>query len=291
MNRWKDISVHIKRKIIQIAAFGFTNSQLGNFVRGSLYKGSWKQFCNPGLHCYSCPAATLSCPIGAMQAVSGSIQFQFSFYVVGVLLAIGVLMGRFVCGWICPFGLFQELLHKIPSKKYRLWKPLRYGKYLILFIFVILLPMTVTNFLGMGAPAFCQYICPSGTLFGGIPLLLTHSELLDTVGALFYWKVTVLILVIVGSIFCFRFFCKALCPLGALYGLLNKISFYHLQVDRSRCNHCGACERACKMDIDPVENPRSAECIHCNACVEACVNCAIQHKFLYKREEELKNEY
>lgn len=82
----------IKRKLIQIAAFGFTNSHLGNFAGGKLYTGKWKQFCNPGLNCYSCPAATLACPIGAMQAVAGSMQYNFSFYVVGFLLAAGVLL-------------------------------------------------------------------------------------------------------------------------------------------------------------------------------------------------------
>ena len=118
----------VKRKLIQIAAFGFSNIHLGNFKSGSLYTGSWKQFCNPGLNCYSCPAATLACPIGALQAVSGSMNFKFSFYVVGFLLAVGVLFGRAICGSFCPFGLLQELLHKIPFPKGRLPKPLRYLK-------------------------------------------------------------------------------------------------------------------------------------------------------------------
>ena len=146
----------IKRKLIQIAAFGFTNSHLGNFAGGKLYTGKWKQFCNPGLNCYSCPAATLACPIGAMQAVAGSMQYNFSFYVVGFLLAAGVLLGRFVCGWICPFGLVQELFYKIPSRKYRLPKLFTYVKYGILVLFVIVLPVTATNYMGMGKPAFCQ---------------------------------------------------------------------------------------------------------------------------------------
>lgn len=279
MNSWKEISIAVKRKVIQIAAFGFTNSQLGNYVGGKLYQGPWKQFCNPGLHCYSCPAATLSCPIGALQAVSGSMKFQFSFYVVGFLLAIGILMGRWVCGWVCPFGLLQELIYRIPTKKFRLWKPFRYGKYIILLVFVILLPITATNFLGMGAPAFCQYICPSGTLFGGIPMFFTHDELRNAVGLLFYWKILLLVVILVGSLFCFRFFCKTICPLGAIYGLLNKISIYHLQVDKSACNHCGACEKVCKMEIYPAKNPRSSECIHCGACVEVCTRCALKNSF------------
>ena len=213
----------VKRKLIQIAAFGFSNIHLGNFKSGSLYTGSWKQFCNPGLNCYSCPAATLACPIGALQAVSGSMNFKFSFYVVGFLLAVGVLFGRAICGFLCPFGLLQELLHKIPFPKRKLPKPLRYLKYAILVIFVILLPIVATDYMGMGKPAFCEFICPAGTLEGGIPLLLSNPRLRAVIGELFSLKAAILVLTIVGCMSIYRFFCKAMCPLGAIYGLLNKI--------------------------------------------------------------------
>ncbi len=266
----------IKRKLIQIAAFGFTNSHLGNFAGGKLYTGKWKQFCNPGLNCYSCPAATLACPIGAMQAVAGSMQYNFSFYVVGFLLAAGVLLGRFVCGWICPFGLVQELFYKIPSRKYRLPKLFTYVKYGILVLFVIVLPVTATNYMGMGKPAFCQYICPSGTLFGGIAMTATHPELRTAAGPLFLLKISILVLTLLACVPVFRFFCKTLCPLGAIYGLLNKISIYHLEVDKQSCIQCGKCARTCKMDVDPVAAPNSAECIRCGACAAGCPKQAIR---------------
>ncbi len=266
----------IKRKLIQIAAFGFTNSHLGNFAGGKLYTGKWKQFCNPGLNCYSCPAATLACPIGAMQAVAGSMQYNFSFYVVGFLLAAGVLLGRFVCGWICPFGLVQELFYKIPSRKYRLPKLFTYVKYGILVLFVIVLPVTATNYMGMGKPAFCQYICPSGTLFGGIAMTATHPELRTAAGPLFLLKISILVLTLLACVPVFRFFCKTLCPLGAIYGLLNKISIYHLEVDKQSCIQCGKCACTCKMDVDPVAAPNSAECIRCGACAAGCPKQAIR---------------
>ncbi len=277
-----------KRKLIQIAAFGFTNSHIGNFVSGKLYTGKWKQFCNPGLNCYSCPAATLACPIGALQAVNGSMQYNFSFYIVGFLLAVGVLFGRLICGWICPFGLIQELIYKIPSPKYKLPKIFTYFKYAILIVFVILLPIVVTDFMGMGQPAFCQYICPAGTLSGGIPMIATHSELRATTGFLFGLKITILFITIIACIFLFRFFCKTLCPLGAIYGLLNKISIYHLEVDKKACIGCGKCARTCKMDVDPVVNPNSAECIRCGACASACPKQAIQLKFGSSKQKKNK---
>lgn len=279
----------IKRKLIQIAAFGFTNSHLGNFASGKLYTGKWKQFCNPGLNCYSCPAATLACPIGAMQAVASSMQYNFSFYVVGILLAVGVLLGRFVCGWICPFGLVQELFYKIPSRKYRLPKLFTYVKYGILVVFVIVLPVTATNYMGIGKPAFCQYICPSGTLFGGIPMTVTHPELRTATGLLFLLKISILILTLLACVLIFRFFCKTLCPLGAIYGLLNKISIYHLEVDKQSCIQCGKCAHTCKMDVDPVAAPNSAECIRCGACAASCPKQAIRLGLTARKSDTAKD--
>lgn len=269
----------VKRKLIQTAAFGFTNSHMGNFIGGKLYKGSWKQFCNPGLNCYSCPAAALACPIGALQAVGGSMEFQFSFYVIGFLLAIGVLLGRFVCGFLCPFGLFQELLHKIPFPKFKLWRGFLYIKYFVLIVFVILLPIAVTNYMGIGKPAFCQFICPAGTLEGGIPLLSAHADLRQTIGSLFHLKLTILVLTILGCLSVYRFFCKTLCPLGVVYGLLNKISIYHLEVNKQQCVNCGKCSKVCKMDVNPLKNPNSAECIRCGECASACPANAIHLGF------------
>ena len=210
-----------------------------NFKEGKIFQGKWKQFCNPGLNCYSCPAASFACPIGALQAVNGSMNFNFSFYVVGILLAFGVLLGRFICGWLCPFGLLQEFIHKLPSPKLKLPKIFTYIKYIILIVFVILLPIVATNYMGMGKPAFCQYICPAGTLEGGISLLSTHPELRQTIGGLFFLKIFILILTMIGCILIYRFFCKILCPLGAIYGLMNKISIYHLEIDKHKCVNCG----------------------------------------------------
>lgn len=260
----------IRRKLIQLAAFGFTNFHMGNFKGGELYTGSWKRFCSPGLNCYSCPAASFACPIGAMQAVAGSMNYDVSFYVTGFLLAVGVCLGRFVCGWLCPFGLLQELLHHIPSPKRKLWKGFLRVKYVVLAVFVLILPVAAANYMGMGKPAFCQFICPAGTLEGGIPLLAAHAGLRQTIGPLFALKMSVLVIVIAGCILVYRFFCKALCPLGAIYGLMNKISVYHLSVDRAKCVNCGKCAAVCKMDVNPVKTPDSAECIRCGACAKVC---------------------
>lgn len=273
------IHQEVRRKIIQIAAFGYSNTYLGNFISGRIYKGEWKQFCNPGMNCYSCPAARLSCPIGAMQAVSGSIQFRFSFYVVGFVLALGVIFGRAICGFICPFGLIQELIYKLPFPKKKLRKEFTYVKYLMLLVFVLILPVVRTNAVGMGDPAFCEYICPVGTLEGGIPLLGTHPELRSMLGTLFSFKMCILIATLIGCLMVCRFFCKVVCPLGAIYGLLNKVSLYHMVIDKDRCISCGMCSANCPMDVDPVKNPNSAECIRCGKCTEQCPGQVLEIRF------------
>lgn len=278
------INQEIKRKIVQVVAFGYSNTYIGNFVSGQIYKGSWKKFCNPGMNCYSCPAARLACPIGAMQAVSGSMNFKLSFYVIGFVLALGVVFGRAICGFFCPFGLIQELIYKIPFPKKKLWKWLTYVKYVLLAVFVVIMPVTMVNELGMSSPAFCEYICPAGTLEGGIPLLSTHPELRATLGALFSVKACILIITLIGCLSVCRFFCKVMCPLGAIYGLLNKVSIYHMECNKKTCASCGKCHNVCPMDVDPVKNPNSAECIRCGKCVASCPKESLALKFVYGKK-------
>ena len=278
------INQEMKRKIVQVAAFVYSNTYIGNFVSGQIYKGSWKQFCNPGMNCYSCPAARLACPIGAMQAVSGSMNFKLSFYVIGFVLALGVVFGRAICGFFFPFGLIQELIYKIPFPKKKLWKWLTYVKYVLLAVFVVIMPVTMVNELGMSSPAFCEYICPAGTLEGGIPLLSTHPELRATLGALFSVKACILIITLIGCLSVCRFFCKVMCPLGAIYGLLNKVSIYHMECNKKTCASCGKCHNICPMDVDPVKNSKSAECIRCGKCVASCPKESLALKFVYGKK-------
>ena len=282
------------RGLFQAGAVLLTNLHLPNFLKGGIYQGKGKAVCVPGLNCYSCPAASGACPIGSFQAVVGSSKFSFSYYITGFLILLGVLLGRFICGFLCPFGWFQELLHKIPSPKIstRKLKPLRYLKYGVLLVMVILLPMLVTNQLGMGDPFFCKYLCPQGVLEGAIPLSLTNAGIRAALGKLFTWKSCVLLAVVLGSVFMYRPFCKWLCPLGAFYALLNKVSLFQMRVDTSKCVSCGACARACKMDVDITKSPNHTECIRCGMCMKACPKDAISYKFGFGdlSNNEIKNE-
>lgn len=263
-----------------------TNSYLVGFAKGKIYDGKLKNLCVPGLNCYSCPGAVAACPIGAMQAVIGSWNFKFAFYIAGFLMFIGAIMGRFVCGWLCPFGLIQELLHRIPFPKklktFRGDKALRLLKYVILVGFVILLPMFMVDILGQGAPWFCKLICPAGTLEGGTPLVLLNSAMRNTVGWLYAWKSVVLVAVIILSVIIYRPFCKYICPLGGIYSVFNRISVFRYRVDNKKCTGCGVCAKACEMGCDPVKNANALECIRCGKCKNICptgaISCGLKDK-------------
>lgn len=270
----KKITNEWKRHRVQILWALLTNSYLIGFVQGKIYKGKLKNLCVPGLNCYSCPGAAGTCPIGAMQAVIGNWNFKFAFYAAGFLMFVGALMGRFVCGWLCPFGLIQDLLYKIPfPRKLRTFKGdrlLRKLKYVVLLFFVILLPMFLVDVLGQGAPYFCKLICPVGTLEGGIPLVLLNKSMHGALGWLYAWKNVLLLFTVFLSTLIYRPFCKYICPLGAVYSVFNPISVFGYRIDREKCVGCGACAKVCKMQVNPAENPNHPECIRCGQCKKAC---------------------
>jgi polyferredoxin len=211
-------------------------------------------------------------------AISASAD-RPAFYVVGILLLFGMFLGRVVCGFLCPFGLIQELLYKIPVKKLKKNKitiKLIWLKYVILIVFVVVIPV-IYAFRKLPLPAFCKFICPAGTLEGAVMLMLhpDNAELSAMVGGLFWWKFAVLLAVLISCVFIFRSFCRFLCPLGAIYSLFSKIALLGVRVDMNRCNACGACVKTCLMDIRKVGD---SECIQCGDCIDICPEKAITFK-------------
>ena len=271
-----------KRKIMQLYFALLFNANFKGFASGNIYQGSTKQFCAPGINCYSCPGAVGACPLGSFQG-SFSADRSTLFYVGGILLLYSILFGRMICGWLCPFGLVQELLHKIPTpklKKSPVTRVLSYLKYVILVFFVLIVPIMYA-FRNTPLPAFCKYICPAGTLEGGIGLLsnAVNESYFAMLGPLFTWKFMLMVSILVGCIFIFRLFCRFICPLGALYGLFNKLSVFGVKVDNSKCTNCGLCLNHCKVDIKEVGDQ---ECIGCGECIGVCPTKAIHWKGLKK---------
>ena len=269
---WWEAHRPSKRKLIQLYSVLLYNAHLRGFIDGEIYQGKAKAVCVPGFNCYSCPGAAGACPLGSIQNALAYSGHRAGWYVLGIIMIFGLSLGRTICGWLCPLGLVQELLHKIPTpkiKKSRVTRALSYLKYVILAVFVVAVPMWYGVRHDLAVPGFCKYICPAGTFEGAIGLLSNpkNTSYFAMLKILFTRKFVIMIIIGTACIFCYRSFCRFICPLGAIYGLFNKLALISVKVDENRCNGCGACVRSCKMDVRYVGDH---ECINCAKCMGAC---------------------
>ena len=212
--------------------------------------------------------------MGALQNALAASGTRAPTYILGIIMLFGLTLGRTICGFLCPVGLGQDLLYKIKTpklKKSRATRVLSHFKYVVLVALVIVIPLVYL------APGFCEYICPAGTFEGGVGLLSNKENrgLLALLGPLFTWKFILLVLIVVGSIFVFRLFCRFFCPLGALYSLFSKVALLGVKLDENKCSDCGLCIGVCKVDIKKVGDH---ECIQCGECISVCPSKAITWK-------------
>ncbi|MBU1671882.1 MAG: 4Fe-4S binding protein [Actinobacteria bacterium] len=287
------------RRWTQIAGTLVANPWFAYFGTRTIYQGSAKGVCLPGFNCYACPLALFSCPIGALQhsmvlirpgATAGagdrllgavrqasSVPVSALLYVAGFIGLIGIAVGRLLCGWFCPFGFLQDLLYKIPGPKLRLPRWMRYGKYFALFVLAMLIPFIT------GVHWYSR-LCPAGSLEGAIPLqLLPPKGGLPPTGWFFWLKIGILVAFLAWMVVTKRPFCRTACPLGAAWALCSPISLHRMYVDRTACNECQACLKACPVDIEIFEDPGSPECIRCMECKKACPQGAVTSGFLWNR--------
>ena len=275
--KWLLAHLPTRRRLIQLYAALLYNAHLRGFVEGKIYTGGTKFLCVPGLNCYSCPGAVGACPLGSLQNALASSRSRVPFYALGMLMLFGLVLGRVVCGFLCPFGLIQEWIHKLPVpklRKGRVTRALSYVKYVLLALLVVLIPLYYAA-QRFPLPAFCKYICPAGTLEGAVALL-AHPEnegLFSMLGELFTGKFAILAAVLAACAFVYRAFCRFLCPLGAIYGFFCRIALLGVKVDPDLCTNCGLCVRKCPMDVRRVGDH---ECIHCGACIGECPTKAIR---------------
>ena len=269
-----------KRRLIQLYSALLYNAYVKGFIKGRIYTGNTKAMCVPGLNCYSCPAAVGACPLGSLQNALASSGNRAGFYVFGIIMLWGLMLGRTICGWICPFGLIQELLYKIPTpkiRKSRVTHCFSYLKYVILAVFAIAMPLWFGLKQGVAVPGFCKYICPAGTLEGAMGLLAgpDNAGFFGMLGLFFTRKFVIMMIILLACVFCCRSFCRFICPLGAIYGMFNKLAPVGVRVDMDLCTHCGACAMNCKMDVRRVGD---RECINCAKCMDVCRQDAISFK-------------
>ncbi|MBC7231397.1 MAG: 4Fe-4S binding protein [Actinobacteria bacterium] len=276
------------RRMTQVLGALAINPYFVYFSSRLTYQGGVKGVCVPGLNCYACPLTVFACPIGSLQhsftlmspRVKGSLSRAFAslFYVLGSVGLVGAVVGRMPCGWICPFGLLQELLHKIPAPKLRLPSWMRWGRYGFLVVLVAFVPF-------LTAASWFSRLCPAGALEGAVPLrLIPPATPLPASGWFFWLKMAILAAFLLWFVFSRRPFCRTVCPLGAMLGLCNRFSLYSMAVDDSSCTSCGRCREVCPVDIDIRDDPNSPDCVRCLQCRKACPAGAVTAGFRSPRE-------
>ena len=223
---------------------------------------------------YVGPSIHAICPYGGLESMLSLIAVGTflkrivigTFVLFGTTMLLSVAMRRSFCGQICALGALQEFFGKIGHKlfKKRLTVPkkldsiLRYLKFVVLGVTIAMAWITGE-----------LWITPYDPFNA-----LGHLADFNTLVTSYLVGFIVLVITLLGSVVYDRFFCKYLCPAGALYGVIGKASPYAVRVEEDVCIRCGKCSRACPMNIDVMNAKKgrvtSAECISCNECVAAC---------------------
>jgi polyferredoxin len=199
---------------------------------------------------------------------------KIPYYVIGYLALIGLAVGRMACGWVCPFGFFQDLIAKIKIKKFRFPSFLRYLKYAVLVILVIIIPFLTHEH-------WFSRLCPWGAVEASIPwaiwnpdapaflaLIPSNAPIRDMIGGVYYMKMAILASFLILMLLFRRPFCFLVCPLGAIFSLFNKVSIFRLGVNDATCTKCNKCYARCPSGIKVYENPDSPDCIRCLDCTK-----------------------
>lgn len=170
-----------------------------------------------------------------------------------IFVLSGVLGGRFFCSRICPYGLLQDLLYKIPfPKKIRSFKGDKYLRYMK---YVLLILVVAPNLFGYSSTSMDK----TNTYYAG-----------KAIG----WVAIALFFIVIS-----RPVCKYLCPVGLILGWSNLLPFSKYKVNQNSCTQCGVCLEVCPMDIEPYKSPNHVECIRCGKCKKNCLSKAITSRF------------
>lgn len=243
-------------------------------------------------------------------------QGLFPWLPVGITLVVGAILGRFMCGWVCPVGFLQDIItavkgrvDSVERRAHAYWVRLKYV--LIALAFLISGTLGLAVYYGVGsdykaslgpfADGLFIAITPDGTLFGILPTILAGSwKFLATGQAsdltfsnLSSWLggISVLtwlnIVILVGFIYAAwripRFWCRYVCPVGAIMAVFQKNSLLGMHRDPVKCAECKECETACPMQIPILDLDwkkfNDSECILCMACIDACPAGALSPKF------------
>jgi polyferredoxin len=201
----------------------------------------------------------------------------------GSMAAFGAIFGRALCGWVCPFGLIQDLLYEIPTRKWVLRPWLNSIKYVLLVGSVFLAP----RFLGLESSAFYCNLCPMGTLEAVLPRAILAGDAAALAAS--WLRISVLATILLAAVFARRSFCKVFCPIGAILAIFNRVSAFSLRYTQADCPSCEACLTDCPMNVkiedfrrrEPVDETITApsECILCLNCTKNCPHSNLSFTF------------
>lgn len=208
----------------------------------------------PGLHCYACPWAITVCPIGLAQnlIIFGTVPYFW----IAMILTYGLAAGRGFCGWFCPFGTLNDLLS---FRKVKIREVTSYSKFIVLGA-TLLAAWLFTDTI------FCK-LCPAASIEASLPYLFMG---IAKVNRPFLIHMGTLAGTLAGMVLIARFWCRYLCPMGALLSLFNRVSFLRLRLNKDRCSSCAACSSDCPMGIEPHTQYDNHNCIKCGRCVDGC---------------------
>ncbi len=217
----------------------------------------------------------LSCPWNTEQMTESScyylshlnelfeLPWQSILLFFGSTIGFTLLLGRAICGFLCPMGLVQDIMDKIRQKtktegikmNEKMYGAVTPVKWFLVLIFVGLC---------FAGGNFCNF-CPA----------VAVSPILAGMSTSLYVSGFIMVLVLMGGFFKRRSFCMV-CPLGTILGFFHKISLFRIKKDTQSCTECGACYEACPMGIKTIYTQRekvdvtTANCIMCGECIRCC---------------------
>jgi polyferredoxin len=216
---------------------------------------------------------------------------------IAATLIIGSILGRALCGWVCPIGFIQDLASTLRGKAVKVGRATDSSGKKMKYI-ILLAVMGVVGVVGlarsrgvgssyieaMGAMADGPFIpfSPDNILFGQIPRMIVEGKIplsRDYIG-LFMVQGVILLLLFWGGASVARFWCRYLCPLGGLMSAFARFSLIGLRRHPTKCLKCPNCERACIMGVKILGRPwrklNDLDCIMCMECADACPQGAIK---------------
>lgn len=217
--------------------------------------------CGPVFHCYSCPLATFACPIGVL--ANFSALHLIPYIAIGTLLVFGAVFGSFICGWACPFGLVQDLAARVPTPKVHLPAFLGWFRFAVLLGLVLAVPYLF----GEDHPLFVCRVCPAGALEGAVPFVASQAIASKEIIWPSTAKIAVLAVFLVAIFFTYRPWCSIFCPLGAIFSLCNRFSFFFVRFQPNRCTGCDLCRDLCHQRGPRQQRAGDLRCIRCLDCM------------------------